>query len=91
MERYLIQVSHEPHESACARAMKMFMDLGTHFIGNADWGCQDDVHTAWVIVESEDKDHARLVVPPLMRREAVIVRLNRYSFEEMREMARQLE
>ncbi|UCB46303.1 MAG: hypothetical protein JSV25_02445 [Spirochaetota bacterium] len=45
MARYLIEVLHEAQGAACARAIKTFLQSGSHFLMNADWGCMDGEST----------------------------------------------
>lgn len=88
MARFLIEVPHEAEPVACARAVQVFLQTGSHFLTNAEWGCLDGEHKAWIILEAEDKDEARLVLPPAFRPEARIVGLNRWSMEEIDELLR---
>lgn len=83
MERYLIEVPHEATKSACNNAIRVFLQTGSHFLSHADWGCQDGEHKAWLIVEVENKDQARQILPPLFRPEAKIIKLHTYTREEM--------
>jgi hypothetical protein len=83
MEKYLIEVSHEPTDSACLNAVRVFLQTGSHFLRQAEWGCQDSEHKAWLIVETENKDQARQIVPPLFRSQAKIVKLHTYTTAEM--------
>jgi hypothetical protein len=86
MPKFLIEVPHEAEEKACALAVKVFLETGSHFLSNADWGCLDDVHKAWIIVELEDKREARQIVPPAYRPNATIVQLNKFTLEEIDEL-----
>jgi len=86
MERYLIEVTHEPQVSACLRVVEVFLRTGSHFLTNADWGCKDGEHKAWIIVEMENEDEARLIVPPEFRSQAKIVKLNKFTMEEIEEL-----
>ena len=88
MAKFLIEVPHEAEPAACARAVKVFLETGSHFLTNAEWGCLDGEHKAWIILEAEDKDEARLVLPPAFRPEAKIVGLNRWSMQEIDELLR---
>lgn len=83
MEKYLIEVSHEPTDSACVNAVRVFLQTGSHFLRQAEWGCQDGEHKAWLIVEVENKDQARQIVPSLFRSDAKIVKLHTYTRAEM--------
>jgi hypothetical protein len=88
MARFLIEVPHEPETVACARAVQVFLETGSHFLSNADWGCLDGVHSAWMIVDLESKEEARMIVPPPYRQDAKIVALNRFTMEEIDEILR---
>ena len=79
MARFLIEVDHEANAAACARAVRVFLATGSHYLTHADWGCKDGVHTAWIIVELETKDQARAVLPPADRPRARIVALNTFD------------
>jgi hypothetical protein len=64
MPKFLIEVPHEAEQTACMRAVEVFLNTGSHFLANADWGCLDGEHKAWITLEAENKDQARLVFPP---------------------------
>lgn len=86
MPRFLIEVPHEPEQLACAQAVKIFLNTGSHFLTHADWGCNDGNHKAWFIARVEDKDEARSIVPPQFRHQANITRLNCFTMEEIDEI-----
>jgi hypothetical protein len=83
MEKYLIEVPHEATDSACLNAVNIFLQTGSHFLRQAEWGCHDGEHKAWLIVEALDKEEARQIIPSLFRRVAKIVKLHQYTREEM--------
>ncbi|MEJ2733941.1 MAG: hypothetical protein P8189_10320 [Anaerolineae bacterium] len=89
MAEYLLEVPHEADPLACARAVRVFLETGSHFLTNADWGCFDGVHKAWITLEAESKEEARYVLPPAFRSKAKIVRLNKFTLEEIDEIERQ--
>jgi hypothetical protein len=86
MMRYLIEDSHEPTHAECVRALASFLRAGAHYLTHAEWGCKAGVHTAWIIVEAENDDQARLMVPPVIRKSARVVRLNTFTPEEIRQL-----
>jgi hypothetical protein len=77
MERFLIEVPHEAEEKACIRALQVLLATGSHYLTNADFGCEDGVHLGWLIVEVETKEDARAILPPLYRSEAKVVKLTK--------------
>ena len=81
--RFLIEVPHEETTVACARVVDVFLRTGSHFLSNADWGCRDGVHTAWIVVEVDSKEEARGIVPPALRGQAKVVRLNKFTAAEI--------
>jgi len=85
MTRYLVEVPHENSKAACDRAVRVFMETGFHFMTNADWGCSDDVHKAWFIVDVESREEAAAILPPLLRRDATIIALQRFGIEDIEE------
>ena len=86
MEKFLIEVYHEKEEIECALAAKIFLSSGSHFLTNAEWGCNDDVHKAWMIVEVENKEEARRIIPSSFKSKATIVQLNRFTWDEVNEI-----
>ena len=86
MSRFLIEVSHEPEELACARIAQVFLSSGSHFLSHADWGCMDGEHSAWMIVDVDSKADARNIVPPSMRHNAKIVALNVFTMSQIQEI-----
>jgi hypothetical protein len=88
MAKFLIEVSHEPTKVECARAAQIFLKTGSHFLSHADWGCLDGEHKAWMIVDIESEEEARYIVPPVYRSEAKIVRLNKFTIEEVDDILR---
>ena len=86
MARFLIEVPHEANTEACARAVRVFLDTGSHWLTHADWGCMDGVHKAWIIVDVENKDEARTILPPIFRSQAEIVRLNEFTIAQIDEI-----
>jgi hypothetical protein len=86
MARFFIEVPHEAEKVACARAVEIFLKTGSHFLTNADWGCLDGDHKAWIIVDVENREEARYILPPAYRSQAKVVSLNRFSLKEIDEI-----
>ena len=88
MPRFLIEVPHEAEERACALAIQVLLRTGSHYLTNAEWGCMDGDHKGWVIVDVDSKEQARAILPPVFRSQAKIVKLNKFSMEEIEEILR---
>lgn len=89
MPKFLIEVPHDEEPVACARAVQFFLNSGSHFLANADWGCLDGEHKAWMIVDVPAREDAESIVPPSFRAGARIVRLNRFEMDDIDEALRQ--
>jgi hypothetical protein len=89
MARFLLEV---PHESvACVRANKILLETGSHFLTHADFGCNDGVHKAWIVVDVSSKEEARNLLPPAYRRQATVVGPTKCGIEELNGLIRQHE
>jgi hypothetical protein len=85
MSAYLIEIPHPGDKVACMHAIQVFLESGSHFLANADWGCQDGEHKAWLVVNVDNKNQALQIVPPLFRHDAKIIKLVKYMKEQTAE------
>ncbi len=83
MAKFFIEVPHKEEEVDCARAVQVFLETGSHFLTNADWGCEDGEHKAWLLVEVESKEDARRILPPVFRSQAKIVELSKFTKKDI--------
>jgi hypothetical protein len=79
MERFLIETPHTAED--CGALVEEVHAQG--YLANFDWGCRAGVHTGWVIIEAESEAQARMAVPPLVRKQARITRLNKFDAGEV--------
>jgi len=86
MPRFFIEVPHDAEVVACARVVESFLNYGSHFTTQADWGCQDGEHKAWIVIEAENKEEARGILPPAFQSQAKIVQLNKFSMKDIAEI-----
>jgi len=91
MAKFLIELEHEATLEACETAIKTLLSTGSHFLTNADWGCKDDDHRCWVIVDVDSKEEARAILPSVYRNEAKIIKLFRYTLDDLNEAKRNKE
>jgi hypothetical protein len=91
MPKFLIEVPHENTEGACNRALQIFKSTGSHFVTNAEWGCHDNEHKAWILAELEDKQQALLIVPPEFRSVAKITAVERLTPAGLEDIAKEHE
>ncbi|HXS82731.1 MAG TPA: hypothetical protein VN896_08415 [Methylomirabilota bacterium] len=91
MPKFLIEVPHEADTLECTRVVHVFLSTGSHFLTNAEWGCKSGVHSAWMLVDMDDKAQALAIVPPAFRAHARIVGLTRFTLTEIEPALRKLE
>jgi hypothetical protein len=91
MARYLIEVPHSSEKVACARAIQYFLQTGSHFLANADWGCLDGEHKAWIVIEGDSKEEVLSVLPLDARAKAKVVRLARFTMSDVDDILTQHE
>lgn len=82
MEKYLIEVPHGEDKASCKRAIQVFMSSGSHFVTNAEWGCMDGDHKAWLTVETPTKEDALRILPAAYKQNAKIVKLVKFRRED---------
>ncbi len=75
MERFLIESPHSDED--CDRAINELHAAG--YLHYFEWGCHDGDHTGWAIVEAENREHARQIVPWFLRNKARIVHLVKFE------------
>lgn len=86
MSKYLVEVSHGADRLSCLHAIQVLISTGNHFLVNADWGCHDGVHKAWFMMETENKENAMRIIPPVYRKDTVITKLDKFNLKEIEEM-----
>ena len=91
MDRFLIELHHEEKTIECAKVVNVFLQTGSHFLTNTEWGCKDGDHRSWLIVEVESKEEARQILPPAFRSQANVIKLNKFNLEEVQEILQQHE
>ncbi|HEX9750537.1 MAG TPA: hypothetical protein VGB22_04520 [candidate division Zixibacteria bacterium] len=89
MPRFMIEVPHEESVSACLRAIEVFLQTGSHFLTNADWGCAENVHKCWFLLDADSREEALMVVPPAYRPVATIIEVSKFNMKQVEEMKKE--
>jgi hypothetical protein len=84
MTKFIIEVPHNEDQAACLRAIEMFVKSGNHFLAHAEWGCKDNEHKAWMIVELESREEALKVIPSMYRDRAKVTELFHMTYEDVK-------
>jgi hypothetical protein len=77
MDRYIVISEHTAEE--CRAAVKHFMLYHANFLTHFDWGCYDNDHSAYTVIEAESHASAKMSVPPLFRDKARVIKLTRFD------------
>ena len=77
MDRYIVISSHTAED--CRAAVKHFREYHAGFLTHFEWGCYDNDHTAYAIIEAESHEQAKMAVPPILRSKARVVKLTTFS------------
>ena len=89
MAKFMIEVRHEDDKLACEHSIAIFLNSGSHFLTNADWGCMDGEHKAWFFLDVDSKEEALRIVPPAYRKDTKIIQLNKFSVKDFKTMENQ--
>lgn len=89
MPKFFIEVPHGADAKSCLMAIRVFLETGSHFLTNAEWGCKDGEHKAWFIIDTDTREEARSIVPHAYRREAKITELTRFTMDDIKGMMKE--
>ncbi len=82
MDRFLVEIPHDSDKASCLAAIQIFAESGSHYLTHADFGCEDGVHDAWLIVDADDHNEARFVAPPQYRDRTRVTKVKRYAWTD---------
>lgn len=82
MARYLIQSPHTPEE--CLQTLDECLAQGPEQLAKYDWGCMDDDHTCYGVIEAGSKATVESLVPSSLRHKARIVELAKFTPEQIK-------
>jgi hypothetical protein len=77
MNRYIVISSHTSED--CKMAVKQFRQYNAGFLTHFEWGCFDNDHTAYAIIEAESHENAKMSVPPIFREKTRVVKLTHFD------------
>ena len=87
MTTFLIEIPHSENTYECKQVIKLFVESGSHLLANAHWGCKSGVHKSWFISEFNSKEEAIQIIPPLLRHNASIIELIKFSKSDIQQFA----
>ena len=83
MSQFLLEVPHEPDLESCEKAVRILLSTGSHFLTHAHFGCHDGIHKAWTIVDMENKEEARAIIPIEYRNQSLVVELTHFALDRL--------
>ncbi|MCX6274627.1 MAG: hypothetical protein NTV09_05430 [Bacteroidetes bacterium] len=87
MDRYIIISEHTAED--CRMVVKEFVHYHAGFLTNFEWGCYDNDHHAYTILEAENHAQALMAVPPALRNKARAIKLTHFKPREGKDTAHQ--
>ena len=82
MARFLVHVPHAPED--CVKALDSVLGHSDALLSRFDWGCKDDEHVGWTVMEALDGATALMMLPSHIRDEARATRLTKFTVEEVK-------
>ena len=75
MDRYFVECPHTLEDRY--RTVKEIHATG--YLHHFEWGCHDGAHCGWAIIETDNREHAKQIVPWRIRDKARIVKLETFG------------
>jgi len=73
MDRYIVISNHTAED--CNLALEHFRLYHPGFLTHFEWGCYDNDHNAYAIIEAESHEEAGMAVPPFFRNKSKVIKL----------------
>ena len=80
MSRFIVISSHTAED--CIMAVKHFRENHAGFLTHFEWGCYDNDHHAYAMLEAENHAQALMAVPPALRNKARAIKLTHFKPRE---------
>ena len=80
--RYLIITSHTPEK--CLADLDAVLASKPDMLDRIEWGCKGGDHTGYLIVDAPTEQAARQMLPAPMQAGARVVKLSRFSADDIR-------
>ncbi len=77
MKKYMVISPHTSED--CKKAVKEFRQYNAGFFTHFEWGCYDNDHTAYAMIEAENHENAKMSVPALFREKTKVIRLTNFD------------
>lgn len=82
MERYIVESPHTKDE--CLRALDEILAEGPAVLNKFDWGCQTGDHTGYAVVDADNENTVRNMIPTFLRTKARVIKVGKFTPEQIR-------
>jgi hypothetical protein len=86
MARYLIESPHTKEE--CLRALDELVDKKKGLVEEYEFGCMSGNHTGYLIVDASSESEVREKIPGFLMNKAKIVKLDKFTEDQVRDFHR---
>jgi hypothetical protein len=83
MPLFEIESPHTPEE--CAEGLKD-LQSNKEVLNKFVWGCQLGSHTGWALVEAQNENAARDLIPKIVRGKARVTQVEKFTPEQVKDM-----
>ena len=80
--RYLVITSHTPEK--CLADLDAVMANKPEMLDRIEWGCKGGDHTGYIFLEASSEQAARQMLPAPMQATARVIKLNRFTADDIR-------
>jgi hypothetical protein len=81
MARYLVELPHTKED--CLEALDSVVAFSHSLLERIDWGCGENVHTGWLVMEAQDEATAKMMLPTNIRARAKATQLVKFTPEQV--------
>jgi hypothetical protein len=89
MARFFVECPHTPED--CVADLDSVLGHSQELFARFDWGCKEGEHTGWVIVEAQDANTARMLLPISIRQRAKVHGVVKFTPEDVKQFHAALE
>lgn len=84
MSTYLIKTPHTVEN--CLMALDAEAEKGREILGKFYYGCKEGDHTGYAVIDSNDKSDVWKLVPDLLRKDAKVIRVDKFTPEMIKSL-----
>src|SRR5262249_23245543 len=87
MDRYLVISNHTSED--CRMAVEHFANYHSTFMTHFEWGCFENDHNSYALIETDNHEPALMSVPPLLRSKAKAIQVTHITLDMVKDKIHQ--